>query len=395
MYHIKTKAMKIAYCVLGTFNSGGMERVLANKANYLAKLGHEVTIITTDQQERAPYYFLDERIQCVDLQINYTEDLTQGLAKRLLSYVLKQKKHKAKLQVLLAEKKQDLVISLFDHDAAILPHIDDGSKKVLEIHFSRFKRLQYNRRGLWKWIDKYRSFKDLSVVKSFSRFVVLTEEDKCYWGALPHIQVIPNANSFIPKNLSTGTSKRVIAVGRYDAQKNFSDLIKVWQLVANVHPEWSLTIYGHGPQKEQLQRQIDQYGLRDSITLHPPVKDIENAYLNSSILAMTSRYEGLPMALLEAQVCGLPLVSYACKCGPRDIIHPGINGYLIGEGDVQGMADKLVTLMLDQELRTHLARNAAQMAQNYGEEKIMNQWLSLFEDLLRSNKKTSTYKTYR
>ena len=64
--------MKIVYCILGTFNSGGMERVLANKANYLAKLGHEITIITTDQQNRKPYFNLDESIKQIDLGINYT-----------------------------------------------------------------------------------------------------------------------------------------------------------------------------------------------------------------------------------------------------------------------------------------------------------------------------------
>lgn len=363
-----------------------MERVLANKANYLAKLGREVTIITTDQQKREPYYSLDQRIQCVDLDINYTEDLTKGLATRLVSYAVKQNKHQAKLSHLLKKIRCDLVISLFDHDASILPHIKDGSQKILEIHFSRFKRLQYNRKGLWKWVDKYRSYKDLRLVQKFSRFVVLTEEDKAYWGDLPHIQVIPNANSFVPKNLATVINKRVIAVGRYDAQKNFSDLLDVWRLVVNQYPDWSLTIYGQGPQKQQLQEQIDRLAVSNTVTLHPPVIDIERAYVDSAILAMTSRYEGLPMALLEGQACGLPLVSYACKCGPRDIIRNGVNGYLIEEGDVAGMADKLVELIHDPELRSELGKNAAHMAHNYAEKKIMNQWLSLFEDVLRLTK---------
>lgn len=374
--------MKIAYCVLGTFNSGGMERVLANKANYLTKIGHEVTIITTDQQNRKPYYSLDDRITCIDLKINYTDDLTKGLPSRLISYVLKQARHNTKLCTFLNQRKQDLVVSLFDHDATILPKLSDGSKKVLEIHFSRYKRLQYNRNGLWKWIDKYRSHKDLVLVKQFSRFVVLTEEDKGYWGALPNIQVIPNANSFVPKKISDVTSKNVIAVGRYDAQKNFEDLIQIWRLVVNVCTDWKLTIYGQGPQKQQLQRLINQLDLSSSVTLHPPVSEIEKAYVDSAILAMTSKYEGLPMALLEAQACGLPLVSYACKCGPRDIIKEDLNGYLIDPGDKAAMAAKLIDLMRNRDLRARLGANAAQQSNLYEEDKIMQQWVSLFESLV-------------
>lgn len=364
-----------------------MERVLANKANYLIKQGHDVTVITTDQQGRNSYYSLDPKIQYVDLQINYTEDLKLGLAKRLVSYTRKQRIHRRKLRLLLSETPQDIVVSLFDHDATILPNIKDNSKKVLEIHFSRYKRLQYNRKGLWRWLDKYRSYQDLKLVKKFSRFVVLTEEDKAYWGALPHIHVIPNANSFVPKKISTGTTKQVIAVGRYDAQKNFEDLIHIWKLVVTEHKDWSLRIYGHGPQKQSLENQITQLDLQHSVTLHPPVTDIEAAYVDSAILVMTSRYEGLPMALLEGQACGLPLIAYACKCGPRDIIRDSVNGYLIEEGDRIGMADKLIMLMGNHELRKELGNNAAQMSQNYAEDIIMKQWLDLFDELLQQKQK--------
>ncbi|PVH25829.1 glycosyltransferase family 4 protein [Sphingobacterium corticibacter] len=381
--------MKIAYCILGTYNSGGMERVLANKANYLAKLGHEVTVITTDQQGRGSYYSLDPKIRSFDLQINYTDDLNYGLAMRLVSYARKQRIHRKKLSLLLKEKPQDIVISLFDHDVTILSRLRDRSRKVLEIHFSRYKRLQYNRKGVWRWLDKFRSYQDLNLVKKFSRFVVLTEEDKGYWGALPNIHVIPNANSFVPKERSTVLNKRVIAVGRYDTQKNFEDLIHIWKLVSHFYPDWSLTIYGQGFQKQLLENLIDQLDLQNSVTLHPPVADIENAYVDSAILVMTSRYEGLPMALLEGQACGLPLVSYACKCGPRDIIHNGVNGYLIEEGDRIGMADKLTKLMGNHELRKELGNNAAEMSENYAEDLIMKHWLDLFNELLQPNQKNA------
>src|SRR5690606_40928915 len=97
--------MKIVYCILGIFNSGGMERVLANKANYLVAQGHEVSVITTDQQQRKPYFPLDAAISLYDLDINYTESNQQRLLKKMVSYQKKQKQHKRRLTNLLQDRK--------------------------------------------------------------------------------------------------------------------------------------------------------------------------------------------------------------------------------------------------------------------------------------------------
>ncbi len=371
--------MKIVYNILGTYNSGGMERVLANKANYLTELGYDITIITTDQKGRSPYFQLDPRIKNIDLGINYTDNHSKGLLQKLLSYPQKQKRHKQKLQNILLELKVDIVVSMFDNDASFMYKIKDGSKKILEIHFSRFKRLQYKQKGIWKIVNLLRSKADLKVVQKYHRFVVLTHEDKSYWGNLINIEVIPNANSFVSSKQSDLESKRVIAVGRYDYQKGFDELINIWKGVHIKHPDWSLDIFGHGPLKDELQGLIDQLGLTKTINLCATVKNIEQEYLNSSILAMTSRYEGLPMTLLEAQVCGLPLVAYACKCGPRDIIKDGINGYLIEENAQERMVEKLVYLMNDEELRKQMGEASCKLSDNFSEDQIMQQWIDLFK----------------
>src|SRR5690606_4487976 len=120
--------------------------------------------------------------------------------------------HRKRLTEVLRRHKADIVISLFDHESSFLYRIKDGSKKILEIHFSRFKRIQYGRKGLWGRIDKWRSRNDLRIAKRYDRFVVLTQEDKANWGNWSKIQVIPNANSFQPKDLAALTDKRVIAV---------------------------------------------------------------------------------------------------------------------------------------------------------------------------------------
>ena len=97
---------------------------------------------------------------------------------------------------------------------------------------------------------------------------------------------------------------------------------------------------------------------------------------------MTSRYEGLPMVLLEAQACGLPIISYDCKCGPKDIINDGIDGYIIPMGDRQLFADKLLELIKDQELRLRMGNAAVVSSKRFDEERIMRLWTSLFNKIL-------------
>ncbi|PRD56482.1 glycosyltransferase family 4 protein [Sphingobacterium gobiense] len=378
----KDRKMKIIYCIVGTYNSGGMERVLANKANYLLRKGYEVAVVTTDQQFRSPYYAMDPAIDHYDLDINYTEMQESGLLKKIVVYRAKQRLHRQRLTELLIRLKADIVISMFDHESAFLYQIADGSKKMLEAHFSRHKRLQYDRKGLWQKVDRYRSKQDALLAAQYDRFVLLTDEDRAYWGYLPNSSVIPNANSFVPKGAADVVAhKRVIAVGRYDYQKGFDRLIRLWKRVHAQKPDWRLDIFGKGPDEAALREQIQQLNLEGVIRLCPPVNDIQKEYCESAMLVMTSRYEGLPMALLEAQACGLPLVAYACKCGPRDIITDGVNGFLVEEGDENRMLDCLLRLMDDADWRRLMGTKGKSMSANYAEHRVMKQWLDLFKEV--------------
>ena len=368
----------IVYCIAATYNSGGMERVLANKANYLVRKGYEVSIVTTDQQGKPSYFELDGRIRQYDLGVNYVENGEKGLVRKIGSYLAKQRTHRLRLTRLLKSMRADVVVSMFDHEVSFLYGIPDGSMKVLEIHFSRFKRLQYGRTGVWGMVDRWRSDQDRKMAQRYDRFVVLTEEDKGYWGAMPNITVLPNANSFVPSGQANLTAKRAIAVGRFDYQKGFEQLIAIWATVHRTHPDWQLDIFGRGPLKEAHQKQIDDLQLNGIVRLCPPEKNIEQEYLRSSFLVMTSRYEGLPMVLLEAQACGLPLVSYACKCGPRDVIKPGKNGFLIDEGDSVTFARKVGQLIEDDELRQRMGNAGQQMARRFSEDNVMAGWIDLF-----------------
>ncbi len=375
--------MKVIYCIAGLRHSGGMERVLTNKANYLVELGVQVLVVTTDQYGENNFFALSPKVRTVDLGINYEENNGKSFWNKLVQYPFKLYAHKKKLFKLLQQEKPDIVISMFCNDVSFLWKIKDGSKKVLEIHFSRYKRLQYGRTGIWRLADKLRSWMDLRTVSRYDRFVVLTKEDAGYWGNLPNIEVIANARTFSPESSAPLYNKRVIAAGRYDYQKGFEDLIAAWAIVAKMHPNWKLDIFGNGQLEKTLNNQINKAGLRECVSLKPPVPHIGEELLQSSIFAMSSRYEGLPMVLLEAQAYGLPVVSYACKCGPRDVITHGVDGFLVPEGNIPELANKLIQLIEDPDRRKQMGNSAKENSNQFSEEKIMKQWLDLFGELYK------------
>ena len=376
--------MKLIYCTHSTCNPGGMERVLLNKVTYLSQLpGWEVAVVTTDQNQRPPFYPFPEKVCMTDLGINYSEDNGKGAWKKITGYLRKRKEHKRKLTALLLKEKPDIVVSLYPSESSFIPDIKDGSKKVLELHYCKFFRLQYGRRGLLGWIDKLRTRQDEQIVRRFDKFVVLTNEDRGYWGNLPNIEVIPNAAMHVSDAYSDVMNKRVIAVGRLDYQKGFDRLIQAWELVQHTgkFTDWKLDIFGQGEWREMLQQMIDKAELQNTVCLNRPTKQIGEEYVKSDMLVMSSNYEGFPMVMIEAMACGLPVVSFDYKCGPKDIIQTGINGLLVPNGDIQALADAMMKVMEDEAYRKMLSLNARKVVDTYSEQAVMSQWIRLFTSI--------------
>lgn len=375
--------MKIVYCHCSLYNPGGMERVLFNKVAWLAAAGHDVSVVTTDQQGRPPFYRFPDGVRLTDLGINYSLDNNKSLRERIPSYLRKRRLHRRRLTGLLMAERPDITVSLYPSESSFIPDIPDGSKKILELHFNRYFRLQYGRRGLTGLIDRWRSRQDVKIARRFDSFVVLTDEDKKYWGDIPAITVIPNAA--LPMSLKSDCmSRRVIAVGRLDYQKGFDRLISAWELVKRnpASAGWRLDIFGQGEWREMLDAMIAEKGLRDSAKINVPVANIECEYARSSVIAMTSNYEGFGMVLAEAMSCGVPAVSFDCKCGPSDIITDGADGFLVRNGDIRAFADALLRMMADDDLRRRMGEAATAVTARYSEDRVMGQWLSLFSHLL-------------
>lgn len=376
--------MKLVYCIASVYNPGGMERVLLNKVSWFAaRDGYEVMVVTTDQQGKPPFYQFPENVQIVDLGINYSVDNDCSPIAKINSYFRKRRKHRKALTDLLLKERADVVISLYPSESSFIPKIKDGSKKVLELHFNRYFRLQYGRNGLLGLADRFRSWQDVRIARRFDRFVVLTKEDAGYWGDLPNIEIIPNAAPDVPEITYNPSSHRIIAVGRLDYQKGFDRLIEAWAMVSEeLRKEWKLDIFGQGEWKEMLEKKIDGLGMGSSVKINPPTKGIFKEYASSAFIVMSSHYEGLPMVLLEAMSCGLPGVCFDFKCGPKDIIRDGENGVLVSEGDVPGLAKAMERLMLDESLRTRMSGEALGIREPYSEKRVMEQWVNCFKSIL-------------
>lgn len=373
--------MNIVYCLAGTFNSGGMERIVIAKSNWLVENGYDVTIVTTEQKGRLNFFALDRRIKRIDLDILYSDTNSYSLIKKIRARRKLIKTHRERLALVLSEIRPDIVISTFGNEVGFLPSIKDGSRKVAEIHFSRWYRMQSNRKGMWHLIDKILTRKDFNVLKQYDKFVCLTREDFHNWAGLNNIEVIPN---FIEQSKSKYTllaSKSMIAVGRMSYQKGYDRMISAWRIVADNYPDWTLNIFGGGELKDELIEQIEELGLSGVIKLHSPSSDIMSEYQHNSALVLTSHYEGLPMVILEAMSVGLPVISFDCQCGPRDEIDDGYNGFLVKDGDIEGLASSIIKLITNSSLREQFGKNSLEKSKSFSKEKIMSRWDKLFHNL--------------
>ena len=238
------------------------------------------------------------------------------------------------------------------------------------------------RGGIYELVAKYWRHKQAMAVKRLDKLVLLTSQDEICWKMTTlKTCVIPNPITIEYGERSPLDMKRVIAVGRLNEQKGYDFLIGAWSIVAKKHPDWTLDIYGEGQLRDFIQNMIIQYGLKASINLKGVVKDINREYAKSSILVLSSRYEGFGLVLVEAMSCGVPCVAFDCPFGPRDIINSGIDGLLVKYLDVKALADGLCTLIENVKLRQAMGNKAFEHIQRYDVDHVMQMWMDLFNKL--------------
>lgn len=182
-------------------------------------------------------------------------------------------------------------------------------------------------------------------------------------------------NFFEKENIS----KKILAVGRLEPQKNFLELIDIWREFNGVSNGYKLLIAGDGYERSALENKIKISKLQDSIILLGRVTNMDELYKESDFLVMTSVYEGLPLALLEAKAWALPVIAYDCPTGPKEIIKNAQDGYLIKQGDRASFIKKMRLLSTNSELLLTLSKNTKETYKNFDCDKIKEKWCKLIE----------------
>lgn len=379
------KNYKIVYCTPALYMAGGVERVLTLKANYFADvLGYDVTIILTEGKGSPSFYPLSEKVDIVNLNVGFEELWNCSFIKKIILYLRKQHLFRKKLKATLMHLHPDFTVSLLRREINFITDINDGSKKIGELHVNRanYRNFEAGDSNLFKSIfAKLWMHNLVGHLRKLDKFVVLTEEDEKQWTELNNIISIPDPLTFFPEQISSLQNKRVIAVGRYVYQKGFDLLLKVWSMVENRYPDWELVVFGTGDREpyESLKKELNIDDNR--CHLNGPSTNIQQEYINSSIFAFTSRFEGFGMVLVEAMACGLPVISFDCPCGPRDIIADNEDGFLVHNGNINEYVRELTLLMDDASLRLKMSVAGRKNVERFKMENIGKIWKKLFDGL--------------
>jgi amylovoran biosynthesis glycosyltransferase AmsD len=340
--------------------SAGTERAVVNLANLLVENGYRLTIISSYTAEGAPYFKLAEQVKIIHLNCPVNG---KGLINRLkwsLSYIKAIRKQ-------FTHVKPQFAIGTVHGLNMLLPFICifGVTKAIACEHISYGSVPLYSR-----------------VIRNFLYYwlyavVVLTEKDKARFARMTKVFVIPNSLSFAPVGLPDYDTRRILSVGRFTHQKGYDMLLSAAVLLKSRYSEWTISIFGEGELKDELYTQLQSAGLEGFVKFHPPTKAIQDEFLNSSVYVMSSRFEGLPMVLLEAQACGLPCVSFDCPEGPADIITDRKDGYLVSNGDIDGLANAMSLLMDNREQRVTFGHEAKEASKKYRKDIVFGKWYRL------------------
>lgn len=371
--------MRILYVTDALAIWGGLERILVDKANYLAEhYGYQVSIITSEQGSRPVPYALSPKVEHIDLGVNFYQQYSFHGLRRLIKYFCLHLTFRRFLEYEIKRVEPDIIIAMRVDVVSDVIKVKGRIPLVVESHTCCkcyiFENDNFLRRINCMWLNRQASRADV--------LLSLTEGDANDWRKIANsVVVIPNIVSLnTTDRYSSCESKSVIFVGRLVEQKDILCLLEVWFKVVSIHPDWILHIYGEGKYEAIVRNEVST--MKGNVVLHRPTERIIEKYLESSIFLLTSMYEPFGLVLPEAMSCGLPVVAFDCPYGPADIITDGVDGFLIKDRSVESFVHRVDQLMSSYDLRRRMGQAGIRSSQRYRSEVIMPQWVSLFEQLV-------------
>ncbi len=360
---------------------GGIEKCISTLANTLCK-NYQVNVISTYKLYEKPSFPIDDRVKITYLIPDLSPSKNEFIdSVKHLKFIKGFKLGITNLKILYLKKKK-MIEAIKNCDSDVIISTRDihndwlgkyGNPNILKIGWEH-----NHHNNDKKYINK--------IIKSVSKldyFVLVSKELEEFYRQKVKCKTvyIPNTLDYYPKKVSDLEEKRIISVGRLSEEKGYLDLIDVFSLVHQVYPDWKLDIIGDGNQKENIQKKIEEYGLKDFIILHGfQNKEYINQLLQkSSIYVMCSYTESFGIVLLEAFSFGIPCVAFDSARGATEIISNNWDGYLIKDRNKEIMAKKVCELISNPNRRIIMGANGIKKANQYSMDEIRKYWIQIIE----------------
>lgn len=376
------------------YANGGIESVTIVKANTFAEIeGNNVAICYYEQYcyPNTPRP-ISEKVQMHRLLIDSVDNISK--AKVVIGFAQKFKSLRMQFIKLVSDFKPDVVIftnGLIQIVAASMSHrklrklTGHNVLKIRELHYaSNWYSISGN---FSKYMASALSFFNNKLMpRFFDKTFCLTKTD--LHDNFPRSRrhdFMPNPCTIDTSHCAVERHKVVIAAGRLADQKDFAELLRIWAQVTPHAPGWRLRIIGEGSLRKSLEAQAAELGITDTVEMPGFSKNVRYEMSSAEIYAMTSRYEGFGLVLVEAMSCGLPIVSYDLPYGPIDIITDSVDGYLVPNRDAKSFERRLLQLIAEPDLRRAMGENGRKRSADYAPEAIAQRWMQRYSELLHNH----------
>jgi GalNAc-alpha-(1->4)-GalNAc-alpha-(1->3)-diNAcBac-PP-undecaprenol alpha-1,4-N-acetyl-D-galactosaminyltransferase len=364
--------MHVAF-VIASLAAGGAERVASSLANYWSSVGDEVTMATLDF-EKTDFYSLSPLVERVALGLG---EVSSNPFRR----ITKNFRRVRQLRRVIRQSRPDVIVSFLAHTnvVALAAALGSGVPVVVS------ERSNPIQSPVGRAVDLLRH-----VLYPRAHALVVQTEAVAEWARrvvkAASVWVIPNPVHPPTTQLHSFQEQRsltVLAMGRLVPVKGFDVLLQAFAWCARSHHDWTLRIVGDGPERGRLEALADKLGITTRVRLDPFLKEPEAAFKSAGLFALSSRYEGFPNVLLEAMASGLPVISFDCPNGPKEIIRDGLDGVLVPANNVEVLAEGMDRLMGAEDERKRLAASAIQVAERFSLTKVATMWQEVLDEAVR------------
>lgn len=370
---------------------GGAERVITDKANFLANVGHQLLLVSYEQGQHPLPYELHPSVGYKDLDCRFFTLSKYSLPLHIYHFFRLRNKFRKALRSTVEDFKPDVVVLASDWQTLMGAVVQSVNPipVIAEFHNTYahiMRKVESSENWLRKVMTQFYYRQTISNLRKCSKLVVLTEIDAQNWRRhFDNVCVIPNPVTQYPEVIDDipKDNGRIIFVGRFNHEKRIDRLITAFSMIADRYPDWHVDIFGDGNEKEKLLRQVDECGLVKRVVIHEPTKAIYDEYKRSEMLVLCSEHEASPLVLVEAMACGVPCVSLDCPTGPRAIIKDGETGLLAKDGDINDLASKIEWLIVHEAERKEMGLKARVFAASRKQDVVMGQWEKLYTGIIK------------